>query len=168
MQAEACLPQLKHAEANVPLLKHACHCCRPLPVYAIIVDQFLNVPFPDWFYSYLVEKADAWGSDAGRLCGQAIAVQLMFCCCVPVAIRLGLVCFLSAGIQAYQQTARQGINNSGVLLWWSSLGAPCCWMPIFVTPTCVPCSSPLGFDPMLYVGLKLMHSCSVWLLAHCM
>ncbi|KAL0041874.1 hypothetical protein WJX79_007511 [Trebouxia sp. C0005] len=38
---------------------------RPTPVYAIIVDQFVNIPFPDWFYSYLVGKAEA--SDAGGL-----------------------------------------------------------------------------------------------------
>ncbi|DBA83865.1 hypothetical protein WJX77_008005 [Trebouxia sp. C0004] len=40
---------------------------RPTPVYAVIVDQFINVPFPDWFYSYLVGKAEAWSSDAGIL-----------------------------------------------------------------------------------------------------
>ncbi|KAL0047598.1 hypothetical protein WJX82_007469 [Trebouxia sp. C0006] len=40
---------------------------RPTPVYAIIVDQFVNIPFPEWFYSYLVDRAEAWGSDAGGL-----------------------------------------------------------------------------------------------------
>ena len=77
----------------LPLLKYACHCCRPTPVYAIIVDQFVNIPFPEWFYSYLVDRAEAWGSDAGRPCCQAIAVQLMCFCCVPVGISLGLVFF---------------------------------------------------------------------------
>ena len=69
-------------------------------MYAIIVDQFVNIPFPEWFYSYLVDRAEAWGPEAGRLYQQATVVQLMSFCCVPVGIRPGLVFSVSryAGI----------------------------------------------------------------------
>lgn len=32
---------------------------RPNPVYKIMVDQFVNVPFPAWYYPYLRDNAPA-------------------------------------------------------------------------------------------------------------
>ena len=72
----------------------------------------------------------------------------------------GLCCPLAC-MQAYQQTAKQGSNSPCVHNRSSSFSATCCWVPSYVTLTCLPCSAPLAFDPMLDFGRKLMHSCSI-------
>ena len=39
--------------------------CRPNPQYTIMVDQFVNLPFPDWYYTFLQDNA-AWDTETGN------------------------------------------------------------------------------------------------------
>lgn len=43
-------------------------CHRPNPVYKILVDQYVNVPLPDWYFHYLRDNAplEHW-TDEGDL-----------------------------------------------------------------------------------------------------
>ena len=43
--------------------------CRPNPVYTIMVDHFLNLPFPEWYYAELQDSvpASAWDATTGKL-----------------------------------------------------------------------------------------------------
>ena len=40
--------------------------CRPNPQYTIMVDQFVNLPFPDWYYTFLEDNA-AWNTESGGI-----------------------------------------------------------------------------------------------------
>ena len=43
--------------------------CRPHPVYTITVDQFLNLPFPEWYYAEMQDDApaSAWDRYTGKM-----------------------------------------------------------------------------------------------------